>query len=141
MRVNVPLLELLREIRALASIVVATDNMDCFAETFRRLRGGRRPTGRGSTETLAWWASDCDDLISSSDVAVLKDEDAARFFMPWLSRHGMTFRDALLIDDSTSCCAAFREQGGTALRWRMGDDDLSGVATVLNGWLGHAPKP
>nr|SBP00830.1 hypothetical protein BN4615_P10346 [Nonomuraea gerenzanensis] len=141
MRVNVPLLELLLEIRTLASIVVATDNMDCFAETFRRLRAARRPTGRRSTETLATWAPVCDDLISSSDVAVLKDEDAARFFGPWLSRHGMTFRDALLIDDSTSDCAAFREQGGTALRWRMGDDDLSEVAAVLSRWLGHASKP
>ncbi|MET7337914.1 hypothetical protein [Nonomuraea sp. NPDC005650] len=135
MRVNVPLFEMLREVKTSASVVVSTDNMDCFADTFRRVRKSRRPTDRRSAATLAHWAYICDDLICSSDVAVLKSEGPAGFFGPWLSRHGMTFLDALLIDDSASNCADFRQQGGTALCWRMGAGDIAEVAAALSRWL------
>ncbi|MGW4410944.1 hypothetical protein ACWEJ6_43405 [Nonomuraea sp. NPDC004702] len=134
MRVNVPLFEMLREIRPYASIVVSTDNADCFADTFRRVRETRHPTVPRPT-TFAEWAFVCDDMICSSDVAVLKSESIVEFFGPWLSRHGMTFPDSLLIDDSTNNCAAFQEQGGTALRWTMGTDDITEVATALARWL------
>jgi hypothetical protein len=135
MRVNVPLFKLLREAKASASIVVATDNMDCFADTFRRVRKTRRPVEHSSAATLAEWAFVCDDIISSSDVAAFKSEDPIVFFRPWLSRHGMTFHDALLIDDREDNCAAFRQHGGTALRWRMGGDDVTEAATALSRWL------
>jgi FMN phosphatase YigB (HAD superfamily) len=135
MRVNVPLFELLREVKTSASIVVATDNMDCFADTFRRIRKTGRPAGRRSAATLAQWAFVCDDMICSSDVAAFKSEDPVTFFGPWLSRHGMTFHDALLIDDREDNCAAFRQQGGTALHWRMGADDIAEAATALSRWL------
>ncbi|MBF8188788.1 hypothetical protein ITP53_24245 [Nonomuraea sp. K274] len=111
------------------------DNMDCFADTFRRVRKTRRPAGHRSAATLAQWAFFCDDMICSSDVAVLKSEGPVGFFGPWLSRHGMTFHDALLIDDREDNCAAFRQQGGTALRWRMGADDITEAATALSRWL------
>ncbi|NBE98426.1 hypothetical protein FE391_32310 [Nonomuraea sp. KC401] len=135
MRVNVPLFKLLREVKASASIVMATDNMDCFADTFRRVRKTRRPAGHRSAATLAQWAFVCDDIISSSDVAAFKSEDPIAFFRPWLSRHGMTFHDALLIDDRETNCTAFRQHGGTALRWRMGTDDITEAATALSRWL------
>ncbi|WP_214322981.1 hypothetical protein [Nonomuraea sediminis] len=135
MRVNVPLCEMLREIKTRASIVVSTDNADCFAGTFRRVRKTRRPTGHRPATTLAEWSFVCDDIICSSDVAVLKSEGIVRFFGPWLSRHGMSFHDALLIDDLANNCAAFREQGGTALCWRMGADDITEAATALSRWL------
>lgn len=110
MQVNVPLLQMLREVGPDASIVVSTDNMDCFADTFRRVRETRRPAGprRG---TFAEWAFVCDDLICSSDVAALKSEGIVRFFGPWLSRNGLTFQDALLIDDSADTCAAGSHHG------------------------------
>ncbi|MDX3104967.1 hypothetical protein [Nonomuraea angiospora] len=47
----------------------------------------------------------------------------------------MTFHDALLIDDSANNCAAFRQRGGNALRWRMGADDIAEAATTLSRWL------
>ncbi|MEQ4725671.1 hypothetical protein [Nonomuraea sp. B19D2] len=134
MRVNVPLFEMLREVKTSASIVVSTDNADCFADTFRRVRKTRRPAGHRPAATLAEWAFVCDDMICSSDVAVLKSEGVVGFFGPWLSRHGMTFQDALLIDDSANNCAAFRQQGGTALHWRMGADDITEAATALSRW-------
>uniref|UniRef100_UPI003F492E9F hypothetical protein n=1 Tax=Nonomuraea sp. CA-252377 TaxID=3240003 RepID=UPI003F492E9F len=136
MRVNVPLFKLLREVKTSASIVVATDNMDCFADTFRRVRKIRRPAGHHSAATLAQWAFVCDDMICSSDVAAFKSEDPVTFFWPWLSRRGMTFHDALLIDDREDNCAAFRQQGGAALHWRMGADDIAEAATALRRWLG-----
>jgi hypothetical protein len=34
MRVNVALFEVLRSVKPTAAVVLATDNMDCFAETF-----------------------------------------------------------------------------------------------------------
>jgi hypothetical protein len=135
MRVNVPLFEMLRELKTSASIVVSTDNADCFADTFRRVRKTQRPAGHRPAATLADWAFVCDDMICSSDVAVLKSEGIVGFFGPWLSRHGMSFQDALLIDDREDNCAAFRQQGGTALRWRMGADDITEAATALSRWL------
>ncbi|MFI9842809.1 hypothetical protein ACIHFD_37655 [Nonomuraea sp. NPDC051941] len=135
MRVNVPLFEMLRELKTSASIVVSTDNADCFADTFRRVRKTQRPAGHRPAATLAEWAFVCDDMICSSDVAVLKSEGIVRFFGPWLSRHGMSFQDALLIDDSANNCAAFRERGGTALCWKMGADDITEAATAVSRWL------
>lgn len=135
MRVDVALSELLREVRTIASIVVATDNMDCFADTFRRVRSTRRPAVHRPAATLAQWASSCDDMICSSDIAALKSEGSAGFFGPWLTRHGITFHDALLIDDSATNCADFRQQGGTALCWRSGVNDITEAATALSRWL------
>jgi hypothetical protein len=59
MKVNAELFEVLRAMRAEAMVVVATDNMDCFARAFehsrrrrRRAHGGRRSrTGRSSATT------------------------------------------------------------------------------------------
>lgn len=49
MQVNVELFEVLRMMRAEAMIVVATDNMDCFARVFEHARNRRqRLTGRGN---------------------------------------------------------------------------------------------
>ncbi|GAA3473352.1 hypothetical protein [Nonomuraea roseola] len=128
-------LEVLRAVKAIASIVLATDNMDCFADTFTRVRRARRPRGLPAAVTLAQWALVCVDIICSSDVAALKSEDPIAFFGPWLRRHGMAFHDALLIDDRADNCTAFRQQGGTALRWRMGTNDIIEVANTLNRWL------
>ncbi len=65
MRVNAELFEVLRALRAEAMVVIATDNMDCFARAFQKARSRRRrlPDQR---ETLADWAVICDDIICSS---------------------------------------------------------------------------
>ncbi len=86
MKVNVALFEVLRVIRAEAMVVIATDNMDCFARAFERARSRRRRPGR--RETLADWAVICDDIICSSQAGTLKSEDPQAFFGPGWTRTG-----------------------------------------------------
>lgn len=137
MRVNAELFEVLRALRAEAMVVVATDNMDCFARAFEKARSRRRrlPAPR---ETLADWAVICDDIICSSDVAALKSENPHAFFGPWLAAHGMDFADAALIDDRADNCAAFRSCGGTTIQWKMGTHDIGDATAQLKEWL-HQP--
>jgi hypothetical protein len=138
MKVNVPLFEVLRVIRAEAIVVIATDNMDCFARAFTRARSRRRRPGR-QRETLADWAVICDDIICSSQAGTLKSEDPQAFFGPWLTAHDVTFTDAVLIDDRADNCAAFAGQGGTALQWKMGASDVSDLTSSLRHWLDEDP--
>ncbi|MEV1240376.1 hypothetical protein ACIBO2_03875 [Nonomuraea sp. NPDC050022] len=51
----------------------------------------------------------------------------------------MTFDDTLLIDGRGGNCAAFQQQGGTALRWKMGTNDTAEVVDGLNRWLEALP--
>lgn len=134
MTVNVELFEVLREARAEAMVVVATDNMDCFARAFERARHRRRSRKR-ERETLADWAIICDDIICSSQAGALKSEDPQAFFGPWLAAHGIGFADAVLIDDRADNCAAFTSQGGAAIQWKMGTHDISAATTQLRHWL------
>jgi hypothetical protein len=134
MKVNVELFEVLRKVQAQASVVVATDNMDCFARTFDQVRARARRL-KPESETLADWAITCDDIICSSDVGALKAEDPVRFFGPWLKAHGLQFCDAVLIDDRTDNCAAFASQGGTPIQYKMTANDVTGVVESLNQWF------
>jgi hypothetical protein len=138
MKVNVALFEVLRVIRAEAIVVIATDNMDCFARAFTRARS-RRPRRGRDRETLADWAVICDDIICSSEAGTLKSEDPQAFFGPWLAAHGVGFTDAVLIDDRADNCAAFTSQGGTAIQWKMGASDIGEVTSSLRRWLDEHP--
>jgi hypothetical protein len=138
MQVNAGLFEVLRVIRAEAMVVIATDNMDCFARAFEHARSRRHRPGR-ERETLADWAVICDDIICSSQAGALKSEDPQAFFGPWLAVHGVSFSDAVLIDDRADNCAAFTSQGGAAIRWKMGTSELSEVTTGLRQWLDEDP--
>lgn len=144
MKVNIGLFEVLRLIRAETMVVVATDNMDCFARAFEKARSRRRRP-RLERETLADWAVICDDLICSSQAGALKSEDPQAFFGPWLAMHGFGFTDAVLIDDRADNCAAFTSQGGSTIQWKMGTSDISDLITRLRQWLdegsGAAPTP
>jgi len=137
MKVDADLFDALRTIKARASVVLATDNMDCFARTFDRARArGRRPAPEPSLpETLADWAVFCDDIICSSDVGALKADDPVGFFGRWLDAHDLTFSEAALIDDRADNCAAFAGQGGTPIQYKMTTDDVSGVTASLNEWF------
>lgn len=81
MQVNVELFEVLRSLRARTLVVLATDNMDCFARTVGHVRSRTRSSRVLSkkftvpAETLADWIIICDDIICSSDVGALKAED------------------------------------------------------------------
>jgi hypothetical protein len=134
MTVNVGLFEVLREIRAEATVVVATDNMDCFARAFERARRRKRRLNR-ERERLANWAIICDDIICSSQSGALKSEDPQAFFGPWLKDHALSFANAVLIDDRSDNCAAFTSQGGTAIQWKMGTNDLYEVTSALREWI------
>jgi hypothetical protein len=106
MTVNAELFEVLRTLRTEAMVVIATENMDCFARAFEKARGRRRLLS-DQRETLADWAVICDDIICSSDVAVLKSRNPQAFFGPWLTSHGLRFADTVLIEDRADNCAAF----------------------------------
>lgn len=134
MTVNAELFEVLRFIRAEAMVVIATDNMDCFARAFEHARRRRRHLKR-ERETLADWAVICDDIICSSQAGALKSEDPRTFFGPWLAAHGVDFTDAVLIDDRADNCAAFTGQGGMAVQWKMGTNDISDVTSRLRQWI------
>ena len=134
MKVNVALFEVLRKIQAQASVVIATDNMDCFVRNFDHARAKRRRP-RPESETLADWAIICDDIICSSDVGALKAEDPRAFFGPWLTAHNLWFPDAVLIDDRDDNCSAFAAQGGTPVQYKMASSDIADVVDSLNRWL------
>jgi FMN phosphatase YigB (HAD superfamily) len=134
MRVNVELFQALHALKSRAIVVLATDNMDCFSQTFNQARSrSRQPVPE--SETLANWAVICDDIICSSDVGALKADNPTGFFGPWLSQCGLDFTDALLIDDRADNCDAFREQGGSAVQWKMGKNDVSEVINPADHWL------
>ncbi|MGH3712661.1 MAG: hypothetical protein ACRDT4_04260 [Micromonosporaceae bacterium] len=86
-------------LRARADVVIATDNADCFVEAAKDRRDLRFADG----------------LLSSSDLGVLKAEDPARFFGPWLTTRGLGFDSAVLVDDNHDNCTAFRTHGGAAI--------------------------
>jgi hypothetical protein len=115
-------------------VVIATDNMDCFACAFELARRRRRHLKPGR-DTLADWAVICDDIICSSQAGALKSEDSRTFFGPWPAVHGVGFEDAVLIDDRADNCAAFTGQGGTAIRSKMGTSHISDVTSQLRQWL------
>ncbi|MDG4790173.1 hypothetical protein O7626_30350 [Micromonospora sp. WMMD1102] len=135
MRVNVELFDVLRTMKAMALVVIATDNMDCFVDTFDKARNRRTRPPSPQSETLAEWAFTCDDIICSSNVAALKSEDPVGFFGPWLAQTGLNFADAILVDDRADNCAAFRERGGATLQWKMGAQPVSEAADRLRRWL------
>jgi hypothetical protein len=138
MRVNGDLFEGLRTIKSQVMVVLATDNMDCFARTVEKARSRRRRL-TGQPRTLADWVVFLDDVICSSDVAVLKAEDPVRFFGPWLTERGLTFADATLIDDRVDNCDAFTEHGGNSVLYKMGAGDVRHVLDNLNNWLQPPP--
>ena len=139
MKVNVELFEILRHLRAEAMVVIATDNMDCFARAFEHARTRRHHRNK-DRETLADWAVICDDIICSSQAGALKSEDPQTFFGPWLTEHGVGFTDAVLIDDRADNCATFTAQGGTAIQWKMGTGTITELAAQLRQWLNPAPR-
>ncbi len=99
------LLGKLQTIRSSAYLTLATDNMDCFVEALPK-----RPS----------LYRHFDFVLSSSELGVLKKESVETFFGDWLHAHGLSYSQALLIDDRNDNCDAFRSAGGHA--------------TVYSGW-------
>ncbi|QGH68693.1 hypothetical protein [Pseudactinotalea sp. HY158] len=116
-RLDGGLMSYLSSVRNSAELVIATDNMDVAA-------------------TSIWFRKDISemfsDLISSSDVGVLKGESPTEFFGPWLYAHGLDFTSAALIDDNAANCAAFESAGGVSIHWTGGVSQLE----TLQRWFG-----
>ncbi len=110
MRVREAILDAVQRLPQLTLLVIATDNMDCFAESVSRIRPLRSFHG----------------VLCSSDLGVLKAEDPERFFGSLVRSHGLEPRDTLLVDDSASNCAAFEKWGGRALQFAP-ETDLDAI--------------
>ncbi|HEU0086861.1 MAG TPA: hypothetical protein VFQ77_04315 [Pseudonocardiaceae bacterium] len=41
----------------------------------------------------------------------------------------------MLIDDRADNCTAFRGQGGSAVQWKMGKNDISEIRQSVDRWL------
>ena len=100
MRCALALVEELRAAKTNHLIVLATDNMDCFWRAV--------PSIKDLTTTI-------DAVLCSSQLGVLKKDSVESFFGPWLRRHNLDFRDALLLDDTAETCETFRVAGGAAI--------------------------
>jgi FMN phosphatase YigB (HAD superfamily) len=116
MPLHEPLIDALRYATASWNVVIATDNMDCLVTMARQRRDIR---------------SFSDDLISSSEVGVLKAEDPVRFFGAWLDRHGLSFTNAVLLDDGKDNCRAFEQAGGSSRYVRSPDEAANAVWDLL----------
>ena len=92
--------------------VLATDNMDCFAESIDSIPG---------LEELF------DVVLCSSEIGVLKSEDPNRFFTDWLYANGIDPRKALLLDDSAKNCKQFRKIGGRAILVNETETAIDGI--------------
>lgn len=143
MRTNARLLKILREAQNEALVVLATDNMDCFFESFRRIQNRRRIRQQSKnlsedesltmTETVRLF----DDVLCSSERGVLKHENPTHFFGDWLSRNSLDFRNALLLDDLEKNCTAFRSVGGSALRMTIKslENESDNTHSQISSWL------
>lgn len=133
MRVNVGVLDALWRLTPVVPVVLATDNMDCFAKAITSARTRKRKNARRAE--FNDWADLYDDVICSSDIGALKAENPQAFFGPTLAKYGLQFADALLIDDRADNCAAFRHEGGSTVQWKMGANDEADVVAGIHQWL------
>lgn len=119
MKVDTELASVLGTVSGHLPVVIATDNTNDFVEAFWRARRAkrRRDLTTPSEPTLTDTASFFDDIICSSEVGTFKATDPRKFFGDWLALNGLSFRDALLIDDRADNCGAFVRVGGTSIQW------------------------
>lgn len=112
------LLDALAQLRDHAFVVLATDNMDCFADAVADIKD---------------LSMAIDYVLCSSDLGYVKDDGVSSFFGPWLSAHGIPLMSALLIDDSADTCATFRSAGGTAIPHDNTDQTILNLYSWIDG--------
>lgn len=134
MKVDTELLKALVTVVGQVPIVLATDNMDCFAQVISSVRA-KLNTRHPRKPELQDWASMFADVICSSNIGTLKAEDTHAFFNNVLSSRGLRFTDALLIDDRPDNCEAFRCCGGHALQWKTGLNRVSEAVEQTRFWI------
>jgi hypothetical protein len=134
MEVDLRLFRIITELSTDSLVVIATDNSSEFEAAFRHAQ--RAPRQVSELRQLSHIARLVDDLLCSSSLGVLKSEDPVRFFGPWLEAHGLTFEDALLIDDRGDNCDQFRAAGGSTVQWTESDDHDDSIAAIRS-WSTH----
>lgn len=117
MRVLPKMASLVRDIRERCLVVVATDNMDCFAIAAHDRRDLRESF---------------DGIICSSEVGLLKRDDPAKFFAAFLGSAENAFGRGILIDDSEANCAAFTTAGGRAILHRDAERTRAELTILLD---------
>lgn len=147
---NMPLdrniVDLIRDHLGNLRVVLATDNTEDFEWAFHQARSARRrsvsagPAAEATLRDIAHWF---DGIICSSSRGVLKSEDPERFFGGWLEESGLTFADAMLVDDREDNCAAFSRAGGEAVVWDAANESrLCQAIARLEAWAGDGrPAP
>ena len=115
-KLNKNLLLVLRDVHADNFIAVASDNMSCFARCVIPLLS-RHPI---------------DQVLISAEIGVLKREDPERFFGPTLRMIGLTFSDALLVDDDPANCQSFARAGGTSILYRDTTTASASLTAILS---------
>ncbi len=65
----------------------------------------------------------------------MKETRYATGFGPWLGKHDLTFSDALLIDDRTANCDAFRAHGGISENWDLHCHTVTDLRRSLVRWV------
>jgi FMN phosphatase YigB (HAD superfamily) len=141
MEVNAGAMEIVRAVRCSCFLVLATDNTDFFLDTINRLRSKTLASVR-SQSRLAHVAREFDDVLCSAALGVLKGEAPEAFFGGWLSSRGLTFSDAVLLDDSLENCRAFASLGGFAIQVprQPSKPVLEQITKVLEEWLCANPE-
>lgn len=106
----------LKQLAERADVVLVSDNMDCFARwTVPTLK----PLGIFK------------ECIVSSDVGLLKNDKGGQVFTDICTRHGISPRDTVFIDDSASTRQTFEKLGGRALPTDSPEDTVKVIQTLL----------
>ncbi len=97
MNVTTGVLEKIAQLRKKFTVILATDNMDCFSRF---------------TVPALGLQNHFDDIINSADVGICKDDDAGRFFRNIAEKYDLPIEQSIAIDDSRKTCQTVADLGG-----------------------------
>jgi len=124
---------LLSSWRGRSPLFLATDNIAEMSVVFEKAR----VSGDGGDLTLAGAAPLFDGIVCSAATSALKRDPGGAFFRGWAAEHALPHPGILLIDDREVNCAAWKQAGGAAIRWELGQDPLDDLDEAVTTWLGQ----
>lgn len=101
MNVHPDIIKIITQLRDHHHIIITTDNMDCFSRFTVPEIG------------IQSWT---DDILNSSDLRRLKNDENGKTFRDMTEKFQIPFHQTICIDDSTSTCNLIRSLGGVALQ-------------------------
>ncbi len=121
MSVSEPTRTLLQQLQTSATIVLVTDNMDCF-----------------SLHTAPYLKKQSlfDLIINSADVQRLKCDDNGRTFTETAARYEIPLSHCYLIDDSEKTCVLFEKLGGVAYKTSGLEHAQELLSRLIQQWKG-----